>query len=116
MKLKYCFQHIIIAAMSHKAFIISLIHQDLKHAQIVANLSQKSFPSTQNESLDILDVVADLMRVPKGRMEIYWGRVYMSYLKDAAKLSKAAYPKSLKPLAKNCYNDLDWVMNSGVIL
>ena len=102
--------------MSQKAFIISLIHQDLKHAQIVANFSQKSFPSAKNESLDILDVVADLMRVPEGRMEIYWGRMYMSYLKDAANLSKDAQPKSLRRLAKNCYHNLDWVMNSGVIL
>lgn len=102
--------------MSQKALIISLIQQDLKHTQIVSSLGHNTFPTPENQSLDLLDIVANLMHVPEGRMEIYWGRMYMSYVKDAALLANHDQEKSIKRLAKKCYNNLDWVMHSGVIL
>jgi len=55
--------------MSQKELIISLIQQDLKHSQLILGLDELGMDASDKHSLEILDVVANLMQVPDGEIE-----------------------------------------------
>ena len=58
--------------MSDKELIINLIQQDLKHSQLVLGLDELGMEASDKHCLEILDIVANLMKVPEGNVEYDW--------------------------------------------
>lgn len=102
--------------MSNKELIISLIQQDLKHSQLISGLDQLGLQASDRHWLELLDIISDLMNVPEGHMEFYWGRMYMSYMSESSNLDKELSSDRLQLKAETCYDDLTMVLYSGIIL
>jgi hypothetical protein len=102
--------------MTSKELIISLIQQDIKNSQLVLGLDNLGLEASEKYGLEVLDIVADLMQVPEGHMEFYWGRMYMSYMSESSNLDKELSSDSLHLKAETCYDDLNMVLHSGIVL
>lgn len=64
----------VVLFMSNKELIISLIQQDLKHSQLIVGLDRLGLEASERHCLQLLEVVAHLMRVPEGNTELDWGK------------------------------------------
>ena len=98
--------------MSEKELIISLIQQDLKHCQLIVGLDELGLQASDKHCLGILDIVANLMRVPEGNVEFDWGRTYLTYMSDCTGVDVEYTSDSMRPYAETCYDDLVEVLNA----
>ncbi|MBN4062176.1 hypothetical protein JYU20_03155 [Bacteroidales bacterium AH-315-I05] len=89
--------------MTNKDLIIQLIQQDLKHNQLTGGL-QKAGLETDLHNLEIIEVVARLMDVPKGEVSNQWEETYISFLEQAVEYKISDRAEELLPLAEECYN------------
>lgn len=99
--------------MSKKELIISLIQQDLKHSQLVVGLDQLGLEASERHCLQLLDIVANLMKVPEGDVEFDWGRVYITYMAECTGVDVEDTADSMRPYAEYCYDDLCEILNSA---
>ena len=99
--------------MTRKELIIKLIQQDLKHSQLIIGLDQLGLSASDRHCLELLDIVAELMKVPTGKLEFDWGRVYLTYMSECTGDEIASTCDSLRPYAHSCYNDLCGVLNTA---
>lgn len=99
--------------MSPKKLIIALIQQDLKHSQLVVGLDALGLEASEKHCLELLDIVADLMKVPKGIVEMDWGRVYITYMSECAGIEVESTTAALRPYAEYCYADLCEVLKAA---
>lgn len=99
--------------MSEKELIISLIQQDLKHCQLIVGLDELGLEASDKHCLGILDIVANLMRVPEGNVEFDWGRTYVTYMANCTVIDVEYTSDWMRPYAETCYDDLIQVLNSG---
>lgn len=98
--------------MSEKELIISLIQQDLKHSQLIVGLDRLGLEASERHCLQILDIVANLMRVPEGHTELDWGKIYITYMAECDGLEIEYTADSMRPFAESCYDDLCEILNS----
>lgn len=96
--------------MSNKKLIIRLIQQDLKHCQLLYGLIKIGLNGNDKHHLQILDIVYDLMNVPK-EIEYDWGSTYHNYMKQALLLEVGNNDTQLKPLAELCYKHLKMLVD-----
>jgi len=101
-----------IYAMSDKELIISLIQQDLKHCQLILGLDGLGLEASDKHSLEIFDIIADLMQVPEGQVESNWAGVYLSYMSECSEVEIQHMTTPMKPYAISCYDELCEVLNS----
>ncbi|MFT6443382.1 MAG: hypothetical protein ACJASQ_001165 [Crocinitomicaceae bacterium] len=99
--------------MSERELIISLIQQDLKHCQLIVGLDELGLEASDKHCLGILDIVADLMRVPEGNVEFDWGRTYVTYMAECTGMEVEYKSDSMRPYAETCYDDLVQVLNTA---
>ena len=92
--------------MSDKELIISLLQQDLKHSQLISGLDQLGLDASNHHCLELLDIIADLMNVPKGNIEINWGKKYVSLMSETVKLDAKESAKHFRAYAEFCYDEL----------
>lgn len=85
-----------------KHLIIPILVQDMKHEQLMAGLKRLGFHSDLHY-LDLMGVVAELMRIPEAEMNWEWCDVYISFLKQAKQYEVTGDGKNLLPLAEACY-------------
>ncbi len=98
--------------MSNKDLIISLIQQDLKHSQLVLGLDELGMDASNKHCLEILDIVANLMKVPDGEIEYDWCRLYVTYMQECKTVGVTHTTATMKPFAEACYNSLLEIVNS----
>lgn len=98
--------------MSEEELIIALIQQDLKHSQLVVGLDRLGLEASERHCLQILDIVAHLMKVPEGYKEFDWGRVYVTYMAECDGVDIDCTADSMRPYAISCYDDLCEILNS----
>lgn len=98
--------------MSNKELIISLIQQDLKHSQLILGLDDLGLEASDKHSLEMFDIVADLMQVPEGHVESKWANVYLSYMSECREVEIHHMTTPMKPYAISCYDELEEVLNS----
>lgn len=87
----------------NKALIIQVIQKDLKHNQLMSGL-RRSGLDTDLHNLELLDVVARLMDIPKGEVTDQWVEVYFSFLEKAFNYPITECGNELLPLADECYD------------
>ncbi len=92
--------------MTQKQLIISLIQQDLKHSQLVLGLDQLGLDASDNHCLELLDIIAELMKVPEGEMEIVWEKKYVSLMAEAGQFDAKDTRATLRAYAEECYGEL----------
>ena len=92
--------------MSDKELIISLLQQDLKHSQLISGLDQLGLNASNHHCLELLDIIADLMNVPKGNTEINWGKKYVSLMAESTKFDAKESAKNFRSYAEFCYEEL----------
>jgi hypothetical protein len=97
--------------MSNKELIISLIQQDLKHNQLVLGLDELGLEASEKHCLDILDIVANLMKVPGGHVEYDWCRLYVTFMQECKTVGVTHTTETMKPFAEACYNGLMEIIN-----
>jgi len=97
--------------MSNKDLIISLIQQDLKHSQLVLGLDELGMNASDKHSLEILDIVFNLMQVPDGEIEYDWCRLYVTYMQECKTVGVTHTSETMKPFAEACYNSLVDIIN-----
>jgi len=99
--------------MNQKELIISLIQQDLKHSQLLVGLDELGLEASDKHCLELLDIIADLMKVPTGKMEYTWGSLYMTYMSECVGLEVESTSKALRPYAEVCYAELCEILTEG---
>lgn len=98
--------------MPNKELIISLIQQDLKHSQLILGLDDLGLAASDKHSLEMFDIIADLMQVPEGHLESEWARIYLSYMSECREVEIQHLTKPMQPYAISCYDDLCEILNS----
>ena len=101
--------------MSNKELIISLIQEDLKHCQLIVGLDELGLQASDKHCLGILDIVANLMQVPKGNLQFDWGRTYITYMADCTGMDVEYTSASMRPYAEFCYDELIEIVNSDSV-
>ncbi len=93
--------------MKNERLIINLILQDLKHNQLLSGLKKIGLEASDSHYLDILEIVAELMGVPKNLADD-WGTLYVGFMNQAiySETTKARKSEALKSFAKVCYGQL----------
>ena len=105
--------------MNNKDIIVQLIQQDLKHNQLTQGLLKIGLDQGGLHDLDILSVVAQLMGVPKEKVDGRWFDIYISFMCEADKLELSDRGENLIPLAQKCYefliieSEIESRLNSG---
>mgnify|MGYP007025706206 CR=1 FL=1 len=99
--------------MSDKELIISLLQQDLKHSQLISGLDQLGLDASNNNCLELLDIISELMNVPGGHIEIDWGNKYVSLMSESVKFNVKESVKNFRPYAESCYHELLKIANGG---
>lgn len=89
---------------ANENLILTLIHADLKHHQLISGLKSLHF-ETNNHFLDLYKPVAELMGLGEGNSE-QWLQVYDHFLQQAGRYPIAGKPDSFLPLATECYKVL----------
>ena len=93
--------------MQYEDLIIRVIQQDLKHNQLTAGLRRAGLQGDDIYYLGILELVSDLMEVPKGyNIEDRWTELYISFMDEAIHFKISDQSDSLRPLAEICYRQL----------
>jgi len=98
--------------MSNKQLIIALIQQDLKHSQFILGLDDLGLEASDKHSLEMFDIVANLMQVPEGQVEANWARVYLTYMSECREVEIQHTTEPMLPYAVSCYDDLSDVLGS----
>jgi hypothetical protein len=93
-------------AMTQKQLIISLIQQDLKHSQLVLGLDKLGLDASDNHCLELLDIIAELMKVPEGETEHMWSKTYVSLMAKAVQFDVEDASATLRAYAEECYGEL----------
>lgn len=101
--------------MTRKKLIISLIQQDLKHSQLVTGLDQLGLDASNKHYLELLEIIADLMNVPEGHVEIVWGKMYVSLMAETEHFDIEDTSAKLRPYAESCYKELKAVLKDAGI-
>ena len=96
----------------NRKFIIKLIAQDMKHEQLIGSLKKLGFERDLHD-LNIIDMVARLMGIPKNKMTWDWTDIYMHYLSKVMEFEITGTGKNLLPLAEKCYESLSLHMSLG---
>jgi hypothetical protein len=91
------FQH-----LQNKPLILQLLICDLKHEQLLLGLKQAGF-NTDLRSLDIMDVVAELMGIPYDDLSDEWGMIYVSFMRKVRAYGLEGEEEYLKAYADACY-------------
>jgi len=92
--------------MNNKDLILQLIQQDLKHHQLTEGLRYLGLDDGGLHSLNILPIVAQLMGIPKRKVNDRWSEVYHSFMAEAHKTPCSTLGKELEPIAAKCYEML----------
>ncbi len=93
--------------MKNKELIINLIQQDLKHNQLTAGLRRIGLEGDDIFYLGILELVAQLMKVPNELcIGDRWNETYISFMDEAIHFEITDRSDSLRPLAEICYRQL----------
>ena len=98
--------------MESKELIIALIQQDLKHSQLILGLDDLGLEASDKHSLEMFDIVANLMQVPEGHVESNWARVYLTYMSECREVEIQHTTAPMMPYAVSCYDDLCEILNS----
>lgn len=96
--------------MTRKQLIISLIQQDLKHSQLVTGLDQLGLDASDKHCLHLLDIIAELMKVPEGHTEIVWGKMYVALMAETVHFDIKVTPENFRSYAETCYKELRAVL------
>ena len=96
--------------MKSQTLIISLIHQDLKHNQLLHGLEQIGLDGSEVHFLGIMEIVAELMNVPPGKVNDDWGKMYIELMKEAINFEITSKGEALQPFANKCYEQLKTVL------
>ena len=99
--------------MSNKDLIINLIQQDLKHCQLILGFDDLGLEASDKHSLEMFDIVADLMQVPEGHVESDWARVYLAYMSESREVEIEHMTTPMRPYAISCYDDLCEVLKNA---
>jgi len=99
--------------MNNKELIISLIQQDLKHSQLVIGLDKLGLGASDRHCLQLLDIIAKLMNVPEGNVEIDWGKRYISLMSASVNFDIQSNSDDFLSYAEDCLVELSKVLNSS---
>lgn len=91
--------------MKNKNLIIQLLQADLKHQQLIKNLEHIQLQTDGYHYLNLMEVVAQLMGVPKDVPE-QWFKVYDHFMENVPLQPVEQEGVSLLPVARECYKVL----------
>jgi hypothetical protein len=80
---------------------------------LISGLDQLGLDASNNHCLELLDIIADLMNVPKGNIEINWGKKYVSLMSESVKFDAKESVKSFRVYAEICYEELFKIVCGG---
>ncbi len=91
--------------MTLDELIIELIHQDLKHNQLILGLDRLNLDAGYCHYLGIMDLIQTLMGVQDDEMDEFSG-TYMAAMERSLEFPISRSGEELKPLAMECYKKL----------
>ncbi|MEW7278965.1 hypothetical protein ABW636_10255 [Aquimarina sp. 2201CG1-2-11] len=94
----------------NEQLIIDLIQQDLKHCQLIYGLEQLGLPASSMYHLNILEVIYQLMHISSEKKNDYLAETYAAFMSMATDYKITPSGESLKPLAKDCYYRLKYLI------
>ncbi len=97
--------------MKNEQLIIDLIQQDLKHSQLLYGLESIGLDGLSIYHLAILEVIYQLMNVPKEKINDYLAETYASFMNRSIDYDITSDGQSLQPLAKECYSRLKYLID-----
>lgn len=90
---------------NNKSLILQLLICEMKHEQLLMGLQHAGFDIT-GRSLDIMDVVAELMGIPYDDLTDEWGMLYVSFMRKVRPWGMDGEEEYLKGYADACYTFL----------
>jgi hypothetical protein len=97
--------------MNDQTLIINLIQQDLKHSQLIYGLAAIGLDGSDLHFLALMEIVAELMEVPQGKINDAWGHLYTELMKGATRFEITSKGEALKSYANSCYQQLKAVLD-----
>lgn len=94
----------------NEQLIIDLIQQDLKHCQLVYGLERLGLQGSTMHQLEILEIIYRLMHIPKEKKSDYLVETYAAFMSMATDVEVTPSGESLRPLAKDCYHRLKYLI------
>ncbi len=94
----------------NEQLIIDLIQQDLKHCQLVYGLEQLGLQGSSIHHLDILEIIYQLMQIPREKKNDYLAETYAAFMSMATEYEITPLGESLRPLARDCYHRLKYLV------
>lgn len=94
----------------NEQLIIDLIQQDLKHCQLVYGLEQLGLQGSSMHHLEMLEIIYRLMHIPSEKKSDYLAETYAAFMSMATDIEITALGESLRPLAKECYHRLKYLI------
>ncbi|WP_132065920.1 hypothetical protein [Aquimarina spinulae] len=95
---------------NNEQLIIDLIKQDLKHCQLVYGLAQLGLEGSNTHHLEILEIIYQLMHIPSEKKNDYLAETYAAFMSMATDYDITPMGESLRPLAKECYHRLKYLI------
>jgi hypothetical protein len=93
--------------MELREIVVGLIIQDMKNHQLLKGLENLGFTNSDGEhTTNLLDVVARLMSIPKGRVSDPWIDTYMDFIFQSAKCEITPLGENLRTLAEASHDML----------
>ncbi len=90
--------------------IIDLIQQDLRHCQLLYGLERLGVSATAMHHLHLLDIIYQLMQITHEKRNDYLAETYAAFMSMATDYEITANGDTLRPLAKDCYNRLKYLI------
>ncbi len=94
----------------NKDVIIDLIQQDLKHYQLIYGLEQLGLQGSGIHHLQLLEIIYQLMQILSEKKNDYLAETYAAFMSMATEYEITPLGESLRPLAKECYYRLKYLV------
>lgn len=89
----------------NKHLILQLLICELKHEQLLLGLQQAGF-NIDGRSLDIMEVVAELMGIPYDELTDEWGMIYTGFMRKVRPYGMEGEEAYMQAYADACYTFL----------
>ena len=78
----------------------------MKHNQLILGLEKLGFVGFDYHTLQIFEIVAELMGLQPGTVSNRWSDIYIIYMEKVVQYDIEPSGKNLIPLAEECYEKL----------
>ena len=104
------------SAFDTDQFTLRLIKQDLIHNHLITGLDSMGLDASSSYCLEIMEMVAALMGIPKGQISDAWSDIYQDWMHATRRYEIGELSQHLEKLTEDCFAALKnrwWIEQSA---